>query len=274
MIDTVAPMPTKHIYVAKQPDARGYIDYTDEENAIWNELYTRQMPIVEKRACQAYMDGLEALGLKADHVPQCKEVSDRLQKLTGWSVTPVKALISFEEFYNLLANKVFPAASFIRIREHLDYLPEPDIFHEVFGHCPALTDPNFAKFTEAFGKIGLKASAKDRARLARLYWFTAEFGLIETDQGMRIYGAGILSSKSETIYALESKIPERRPFNMLEALRMPYRYDVMQTLYYVIKDFRTLYEMVEQDLLTLLEEAKTLGNLERDLNETADTHAC
>jgi phenylalanine-4-hydroxylase len=257
----------RHVYKAKQPDSKGYIDYSEQENATWNELYKRQMPIVESRACQAYLDGLEALGLNEHRIPQCKEVSERLQKLTGWSVAPVEALISFEEFYNLLANKTFPAASFIRIPEHLDYLPEPDIFHEVFGHCPALTDPDFANFTQAFGKIGLKADPKDRARLARLYWFTAEFGLIDTPQGSRVYGAGILSSKSETIYALESNIPERRPFNMLEALRMPYRYDIMQTLYYVIKDFRTLFEMVEQDLLSLLAEAKSLGNLDRELRE-------
>ncbi len=257
----------KHIYKAKQPDDKGYIKYTDEENAIWGELYKRQMPIVEGRACQAFLDGLDILGLNEHRIPQCKEVSERLQKLTGWSVAPVEALISFEEFYGLLANKVFPAASFIRIPEHIDYLPEPDIFHEVFGHCPALTDPDFANFTQAFGKIGLKADPKDRARLARLYWYTAEFGLMDGPQGTRVYGAGILSSKAETIYALESELPERRAFNMLEALRMPYRYDIMQTLYFVINDFRTLYEMVEQDLLTLLEDAKALGNLERDLTE-------
>lgn len=267
----------KHIYKAKQPNAKGYIDYTDEENAVWSELYKRQMPIIEGRACQAYLDGLDALGLNEQRIPQCKEVSERLQKLTGWSVAPVEALISFEEFYGLLASRTFPAASFIRIRDHIDYLPEPDIFHEVYGHCPALTDPDFANFTQAFGKIGLKASPQDRARLARLYWYTAEFGLIDTPQGTRVFGAGILSSKAETIYALESDIPKRLPFNMLEALRMPYRYDIMQTLYFVIKDFHTLFEMVEKDLLTLLEEAKALGNLERDLKEPpelADMRTC
>lgn len=252
---------TRHVYVAKQPNAEGFIDYTEDENSVWATLYERQLPIVEPRACQEYLDGLEVLNLPKDRVPQCKDVTASLFKATGWSVVPVKALISFEEFFNLLATRRFPAASFIRIREELDYLQEPDIFHEIFGHCPLLTHPDFAKFTEAFGKIGLKADAKDRARLARLYWFTAEFGLI----GSKIYGSGILSSKSETIYAAESPNPQRVPFDMLTALRTPYRYDIIQTLYYVIDDFRTLYLMVEQDLLGLLKQAKALGDLPRNL---------
>jgi phenylalanine-4-hydroxylase len=252
---------TKHIYLAKQPNAHGHIDYTDEENSVWATLYARQLPIVEPRACQAYLDGLDTLKLPTDRVPQCKEVSAALNKATGWSVVPVKALISFEEFYTLLSTKRFPAASFIRIRDELDYLQEPDIFHEVFGHCPLLTHPDFAKFTEAFGRVGLKAGPKDRARLARLYWFTAEFGLI----GSKIYGSGILSSKSETIYAAESPEPQRVPFDMLTALRTPYRYDIIQTLYYVIDDFKTLYEMVEHDLLGLLKEAKSMGDIMRNL---------
>lgn len=252
---------TQHKYIAKKPHENGHIDYSDEENSVWATLYARQLPVVEPRACQAYLDGLDVLKLPQDRVPQCKDVSAALSKATGWSVVPVEALISFEEFFNLLATRRFPAASFIRIREELDYLQEPDIFHEVFGHCPLLTHPDFAKFTEAFGKIGLKANSKDRARLARLYWFTAEFGLI----GDKIYGSGILSSKSETIYAAESPDPQRLPFDMLTALRTPYRYDIIQTLYYVIDDFKTLYEMVEHDLLGLLKQAKSMGDIERSL---------
>jgi phenylalanine-4-hydroxylase len=252
---------TKHVYIAKKPNSDGHIDYNDEENSVWATLYARQFPVVEPRACQAYLDGLEVLNLPKDRVPQCNDVSAALNKATGWGVVPVEALISFEEFFNLLANRKFPAASFIRIREELDYLQEPDIFHEIFGHCPLLTHPDFARFTEAFGKIGQKADSRDRARLARLYWFTAEFGLI----GDKIYGSGILSSKSETIYAAESPEPQRLPFDMLTALRTPYRYDIMQTLYYVIDDFKTLYEMVEQDLLSLLKVAKSMGDIERVL---------
>lgn len=262
----------KHIYVAKQPDSKGYIHYTDEEHSVWETLYARQVPIVETRACQAYLDGLETLDLPKHRVPQCSDVSAALTQATGWSVVPVKALISFEEFFQLLATRHFPAASFIRIREELDYLQEPDIFHEIFGHCPLLTHPDFANFTEAFGKIGLQASQKDKARLARLYWFTAEFGLINN----KIYGAGILSSKSETIYAAESTDPKRVPFDMLTALRTPYRYDIIQTIYYVIEDFGMLHRIVESDLMHLLEKAKSLGDLDRHMiaPEINDMRSC
>lgn len=264
----------RHIYTAKKPDAKGYIQYTDEEHSVWHDLYTRQRPIVEQFACPEFIEGLDAIQLSADHIPQCKDISKALEQHTGWAVVPVEALISFEEFFNLLATKRFPAASFIRIREELDYLQEPDIFHEVFGHCPLLSNPDFAKFTEAFGKIGLKADKKDRARLARLYWFTAEFGLIKN----KIYGAGILSSKSETLYAGESEKPRREPFDMLTALRTPYRYDIIQTLYYVIEDFKTLYTMVEHDLLGLLQQAKAMGDIERTFDdpepEPEDMRSC
>ncbi len=269
-------MDKRHVYIAKQPDGRGYIPYTDEENAVWHTLYQRQVPIVAPRACQAYLDGLEALKLSPDHVPQCADVSKVLERYTGWSVVPVKALISFEEFFTLLSTRRFPAASFIRIRDELDYLQEPDIFHEIFGHCPMLINPDFAKFTEAFGKIGLKAGKHDRARLARLYWFTAEFGLFQGNDQHKIYGAGILSSKSETVYAAEHTAPQRVHFDLLTALRTPYRYDIIQTLYYAIDDFKTLYEMVEQDLLGLLKLAKQMGDIERDLEkpEIEDMRSC
>ena len=266
---------TKHVYKAKKPDANGLIPYTEAENEVWNALYTRQVPIVEPRACQAYLDGLEGLKLSSSHVPQCAEVSKALERATGWAVVPVEALISFEEFFTLLANKRFPAASFIRIPEELDYLQEPDIFHEIFGHCPMLMHSDFAKFTETFGKIGLQAGQKERARLARLYWFTAEFGLF-ADESHKIYGAGILSSKSETIYAAEHPSPERLPFDLLTALRTPYRYDIIQSLYYTISDFKTLYRMVEEDLLGLLKQAKRMGDIQRSLEkpEIDDMRSC
>lgn len=266
----------KHVYIAKKPNSDGLIPYTEAENEVWHTLYRRQLPIVEPRACQAYLDGLEGLNLSPTHVPQCAEVSKALMRATGWSVVPVEALISFEAFFNLLATKRFPAASFIRIPEELDYLQEPDIFHEIFGHCPMLMNPDFAKFTEAFGKIGLQAGPKERARLARLYWFTAEFGLFEGVDTHKIYGAGILSSKSETIYAAEHPSPERIQFDLLTALRTPYRYDIIQSLYYTISDFKTLYKMVEQDLLGLLKQAKKMGDIERSLEkpEIEDMRSC
>ncbi len=254
-------MQPKTKYVAKKPDAQGFITYSDAENAVWQTLYNRQYPLVSLRAHPAYLKGLEVLGLNHERIPQCVEVTKRLMETTGWSVAPVKALISFEDFFALLANKQFPAASFIRIPEELDYLQEPDIFHELFGHCPMLTDPIFANFTHEYGKLGLNASAKERVYLARLYWFTVEFGLINTTAGTKIYGGGILSSYGETLYALDSDIPERKPFETLTVLRTPYRYDIMQTVYFVLNSLDDLYQVMQQDLRALIKEASALGML-------------
>lgn len=248
-------------YVAKKPDAQGMIHYTSEEHDVWRTLYQRQIKLIQNRACQAFVDGVAALELNPDEIPQCKTISERLRDLTGWSVKPVEALISFEEFFNMLANKQFPAASFIRIPEELDYLMEPDIFHELFGHGPMLTHPAFAEFTQAVGQLGAQIGRADRSMLARLYWFTVEFGLINTAEGLRIYGGGILSSKGETVYALESDEPQRQPFDLLTVLRMPYRYDEMQKNYFIIDDFRTLYDLAQRDLLGTFAEARKLGML-------------
>jgi phenylalanine-4-hydroxylase len=254
-------MQVKTKYTAKIPDAQGYINYTDAENAVWKTLYNRQYPLMVERAHPAYLKGLDTLGLNNQRIPQCVEVSSILKDLTGWSVTPVEALISFESFFELLANKKFPAASFIRIPEELDYLQEPDIFHELFGHCPMLTDPTFADFTYEYGKLGLKASPKERVYLARLYWFTVEFGLINTAKGLKIYGGGILSSYGETLYALDSDKPERKPFDILTILRTPYRYDIMQSTYFVINSLDDLYQVMQLDLKALVAQASELGML-------------
>ncbi len=248
-------------YIAKTVDEKGNATYTADENAVWQELMQRQLKIVEGRACQEYLDGMTLLNLPKDRVPQCHEVSAVLQKITGWSLEPVSALISFDRFFELLANKKFPAATFIRRKEELDYLKEPDIFHEIFGHCPLLTNSAYAKFTEIYGKYGLNATPQERILLARLYWFTIEFGLIQQKNGLRAYGGGILSSISETVYALESDVPVRKPFDPLEALRTPYRIDVIQPIYYVLNDFNQLFELVNMDLMKLIREAKVLGEV-------------
>lgn len=249
------------IYVAKQPDANGYIHYTAEENAVWRTLYLRQIELIKNRACAEYLAGVEALGLSADHIPQCNEVSAILTKYTGWRVKPVEALISFAEFFELLANRQFPAASFIRRPEELDYLKEPDIFHELFGHCPLLTNQAFADFTHAVGILGLKLGKTERAQLARLYWFTVEFGLINTSEGLRIYGGGILSSKTETVYALESPVPKRKAFDLLEILRTPYRYDELQKSYFIINSFDALFHLMSEDLVAYFAKGREMGML-------------
>jgi phenylalanine-4-hydroxylase len=246
-------------YVAKPVDEQGNAVYTEEENATWNELITRQLPLIKGRACDEYIRGLELLNFREDRIPQCPEVSAVLKDITGWVLEPVPALIPFDQFFYLLANRRFPAATFIRTKEELDYLQEPDIFHEVFGHCPLLTNPAYADFTHNYGKLGLTADHKDRVMLARLYWFTIEFGLINTQAGLRTYGGGILSSYTETVYSVESEIPERKPFDPLEALRTPYRIDIMQPIYFVLNNFDTLYQLIDTDLFALIEQARELG---------------
>lgn len=246
-------------YTSRQPDEKGYIHYTPEENAVWTQLITRQREIVKNRACEDYLRGLEILQLPEDHVPQCHEISKRLTAASGWTVVPVPALISANEFFTLLSERKFPAASFIRIPEELDYLEEPDIFHELFGHCPMLTNPVYADFMQHYGQLALNAPEADRDLLARLYWFTVEFGLINTEHGLRIYGGGILSSKNETIYAVESAKPTRLPFTGLDALRTPYRIDIMQPVYFVINDFAELYNLLKKDIHQTIVQAKSLG---------------
>jgi len=238
----------------------GFIHYSNEENDVWCELITRQKKHIQNLACKEYLEALDALNLPEDHVPQCKDVSKVLREATGWEVEPVPALINFDRFFKLLANKKFPAASFIRHREELDYLQEPDIFHEIFGHTPHLVDPRFAAFAHAYGKAGLKASKEDRVMLAKLYWFTVEFGLIERpEQGLEIYGAGLVSSMGESSYSIESDAPIRRRFDLMDALRMPYRIDIYQSIYYAIESFDELFDLAQYDLIAAIGEARKLG---------------
>ncbi|GEA11760.1 phenylalanine 4-monooxygenase [Alteromonas sp. KUL49] len=246
-------------YQSKSSDQNGVIHWTNEENAIWSALYERQLPLVEARACKEYMDGLALLDLSKDKVPQLPDIDKVLLAQTGWKTAEVPALISFGEFFQLLANKEFPVATFIRRQQDFDYLQEPDIFHEVFGHCPLLTNPAFAHFTHVYGKLGLNASPEDRVYLARLYWFTVEFGLVKVAGETKIYGGGILSSPGETKYALDSKEAQREPLEPLNALRTPYRIDIMQPLYYILPEFNYLYELAEMDIMALVKEAKSLG---------------
>jgi len=172
-------------YKSKTPDANGIIFYSDEENEIWHDLITRQIPMLPGRACNQWIKAMEVMQFPLDRVPQLSEINTVLAQHTGWSVVPVPALIPFTEFFRLLANRQFPVATFIRTREEFDYLKEPDVFHEVFGHTPVLTDSRFAAFIEAYGRAGLAADPKDHAMLARLFWFTVEFGLVDNGEGIR-----------------------------------------------------------------------------------------
>lgn len=250
-------------YVSKHPDADGLIRYSDEENAVWHDLITRQVPMLPGRAYPAWIRAFDRMNFPTDRIPQLSEVSAVLQAHTGWSVAPVPALIGFTEFFQLLAGRQFPVATFIRSREDFDYIQEPDIFHEVFGHTPPLTDHRFAGFVETYGKAGLAADPKDHSMLARLFWFTVEFGLVGTADGIRAYGSGIMSSPGELTYAVESPDdgsgPERKPFDPVEVLRTPYRIDILQPVYYVIENFDQLFEVGKTDLLGYIKEARRLG---------------
>lgn len=245
-------------YQARKPDASGFIDYPEEEHETWSILYHRQIEQLKGRACNEFLKGLEQLKLPADRIPQLGELDQVLDQATGWGVARVPALISFDRFFHLLANGQFPVATFIRTREELDYLQEPDIFHEIFGHCPLLMHPDFAEFTRTYGQLGVEATKEERVYLARLYWMTVEFGLVNTPEGRRIYGGGILSSYGETGYALDSHKPVREPFDPLTALRTPYRIDILQPLYYVIDDLTELQRLSEMDIMALVRQAMAL----------------
>lgn len=266
----------KQPYLSQQPDSHGHIHYSDDENAMWQALLERQAKQIPNRACSPYLEGLEKLNLPTTHIPQLNDVDEVLQATTGWQTAAVPALISFGKFFKLLANKRFPVATFIRRFEDMDYIEEPDIFHEIVGHCPLLTHPAFAAFNETYGKLGLDASKEERWFLARLYWFTIEFGLVGSrPENRRIYGGGILSSPSETVYALngskklhQSKHqqsqnqPEHRAFDLLDVLRTPYRIDHIQPIYYVIDDLDTLFDIVDSDIMGMVKQAMSLGLFE------------
>lgn len=247
------------VYKSHQSDENGLVEWSVKENNIWAALIQRQKRLLEGRACDEYLHGLELLNLPSERIPQLAEINTVLDKATGWQVKQVPSLINFDEFFRLLANKKFPVATFIRSNEEFDYLQEPDIFHEIFGHCPLLTNPAFAHFTHTYGKLGYAASKEDRAFLARLYWFTVEFGLVKTPDGTRVYGGGILSSPGETMHAIESDNCIHMPMYPLDALRTPYRIDIMQPIYYVLELFDSLFDIAEMDIMDLVNQAKKLG---------------
>jgi phenylalanine-4-hydroxylase len=219
-----------------------------------------QTRVASKRACHEYNQGLALLDLPKDRIPQCHEISTILQDTTGWALQPVSGFIPVDQFFNLLANRKFPAATFIRCREELEYAEEPDIFHEVFGHCPLLTNKSYADFMQSIAKFALTISQQDRDILARLYWFTFEVGLVATANGLRAYGGGILSSSCETAYCLESTMPSRQTFDLLKVLRTPFQVDIIQPIYYVIDHLDSLFELTDMDFMPFIREARAMGD--------------
>ncbi len=216
--------------------------YTPDEHAVWDVLYARQRALMEGRGDAALIEGLHALDLGRGGIPDFRLLSEELRARTGWSVVAVPGLVPDEVFFRHLANRRVPAGQFIRRRDQLDYLQEPDIFHDVFGHVPLLTNPVFADYMQAYGEGGLRALGFGRLKnLAALYWYTVEFGLIDTPQGLRIYGAGISSSAKESVFALDDPSPNRIAFDLERVMRTDYRIDDFQQTYFVISSYDELF---------------------------------
>jgi len=247
----------KHVYQSKPLDQHGHAHYTEIENATWAFLLHRQKDIIKNRASKEFIKGLDLLEF-GNKIPQHMDVTSILNAHTGWGVEPVPALIQPETFFSLLSRKRFPAANFIRIPEELDYIMEPDVFHEFFGHCPLLTNEPYAEFMNEYGKLALKADQKLQRRLFRLFWFTIEFGLIKEDNQFKAYGGGILSSKSEVIYSVESEVPERVPLDALDAFRTPFRIDILQPVYFFIEKYEDLFNLIDKKPLELAQLSMTM----------------
>lgn len=222
--------------------------YTPNEHAVWDKLYARQMDILKGRAVDEFYEGLSLLDLGSGGIPELGQLNEKLHALTGWTVVMVPHLVPDDVFFDHLANRRFPAGRFIRNPDQLDYLEEPDIFHDIFGHVPMLTLPVFADYMQAYGKGGQRAQSLGRLKeLARLYWYTVEFGLIQRADGLRIYGAGIVSSAGESPFSLESPSPNRIGFELERVMRTRYRIDDFQQVYFVIDSFEQLLSATQQD---------------------------
>jgi phenylalanine-4-hydroxylase len=223
--------------------------YGSDENTVWDGLFARQIDVLPGRAASAFLAGLDKLDLGRGGVPEFARLSEELGALTGWSVVPVPMLIPDDVFFWHLANRRFPAGNFIRTRETFDYIQEPDVFHDVFGHVPMLADPTYADYMQEYGRAGWKAMRYNRLKaLGALYWYTVEFGLILEEAGLRAYGAGILSGPTEAVFCLEAESPNRIMLNVDRVMRTDYVIDDLQPTYFVIESFQELYhDTVERD---------------------------
>lgn len=223
--------------------AQDWDAFTADEHAMWDRLFARQSAMLPGRASAAFLRGIDVLRLEKPGIPDYRELNARLMAATGWQVVAVPGLVPDEVFFDHLANRRFPAGNFIRTPEQLDYLKEPDVFHDVFGHVPMLADPVFADYMVAYGEGGLRSLKFDALKqLARLYWYTVEFGLIREAGGLRIYGAGIVSSYAESVFALDSDSPNRIGFDLARVMRTDYRIDDFQQNYFVIDSLDQLLD--------------------------------
>jgi phenylalanine-4-hydroxylase len=237
--------------------------YIPAAHATWRRLYERQAKLLPGRACAEYLAGMEALPIGAEAIPDFRRLSDVLMRRTGWQVVAVPGLVPPEVFFEHLANRRFPAGQFIRQPGQLDYIEEPDVFHDVFGHVPMLMHPVLADFLQAYGEGGLRAQRLGTLdQLSRVYWFTVEFGLVAQDGTSRIHGAGIVSSSAETRFSIEDSSPNQLQFNLSRVMRTRYRIDDFQETYFVLDKLDDLLRLAEIDFAPLYEQAKAMPEIE------------
>lgn len=266
-------MAVTHVYETPPPGAssdwtmpQDWDRFSDAEHATWDRLVARQAQALDGRACKAFMSGLDILRLSKPGIPDLRELNARLEAATGWQIVAVPGVIPNEPFFQHLAERRFPAANFLRSGDSLDYSEEPDLFHDLFGHLPTLTDPVFADFMMAYGKAGLRAERLGATDyLGRLYLHTVEFGLVCEDGGLRGFGAGLLSSYSETLHALTSPAARRLKFDLARVMRSDYLFDKFQPTYFVIDSFEHLLTATaETDFGPIYERLKALPLLAPD----------
>jgi len=227
---------------------QGWERYGEAEHGIWKTLFERQTKLLPGRVCDEFADGMARLPIASDRIPDFRRLSEVLMRRTGWQVVAVPGLVPDEVFFEHLANRRFPAGNFIRKPNELDYLEEPDVFHDVFGHVPMLMNPTLADYLQAYGAGGLRALRLGvLPKLARVYWFTVEFGLVRQHGGLRIYGAGIASSFTESVFCLDDPSPNRIVFDLQRVMRTNYRIDDFQETYFVLEDFGQLLELARID---------------------------
>lgn len=236
--------------------------YTAADHAVWRQLFLRQRALLAPRACSAFLDGLARLRLSADRVPDFEQINLQLRAATGWEIVAVPGLLPDAAFFHHLAHRRFPVTWWMRRADQLDYLQEPDCFHDLFGHVPLLLDPVFADFIQRYGELAGAACPDDLVKLSRLYWYTVEFGLIRepAHAGLRIFGAGIVSSKGESVYSLDSPVPHRVKFDLARVMRSEYKIDSFQTIYFVIDSFDAIIDAVRHDVPHLLPQLRGLGS--------------
>jgi phenylalanine-4-hydroxylase len=242
---------------------QGWEHYTPEDHAVWQTLFERQCRLLSSRACDEFVGGMEALPMGAEQIPDFRRMNEVLMRRTGWQVVAVPGLVPDEVFFNHLAHRRFPAGQFIRRRHQLDYLEEPDVFHDVFGHVPMLMHPVMADFIQAYGVGGLRAQGLGALeQLARVYWYTVEFGLVEQGSGLRIYGGGIASSYGESLFCLDDPSPNRIRFQLPRVMRTHYRIDDFQETYFVLRRIDDLLALADIDFAPLYQEAAHLPALQ------------